>query len=333
MSWMNADLFRRKCGSSGLVSSAMNRRHFLHTSLAAAAVSTTQASPVQPTVASRIVDTHTHFYDPSRPGGVPWPPVGSKLHRTVLPEHWRALANPLGIHETVIVEASPLVEDNQWILDLASQEKCIVGFVGNLDPTDRAFAANLKRFAANPLFRGVRWRADLVRIDANQEAALAGAKQLAAHGLQLDLNGSPDLLPHAARLAAAVPDLRIVIDHLGGSGDAQSIRPQWQENIRAIAQQRNVWMKVSSLAEQVKGPEGQAPRDVSYYTPVLDHLWQSFGPERLVFGSNWPVSDRGAPYEVIFGLVRDYFTAKGKEACERYFWKNSQEAYRWIERA
>jgi predicted TIM-barrel fold metal-dependent hydrolase len=263
---------------------------------------------------------------------VPWPNQGTPLYRKVMPADWQAVAGPHGIKETVIVEASQWVEDNQWILDLAAQEKCIVGFVGNLDPTTPEFAANVKRFAANPIFRGVRWRADLVRIDANKEAALAGAKVLAEHGLELDLNGGPDLLPHAAKLAADVPDLRIVINHLGGSGDPKALRPEWKDYIRGLSKQKNIWMKVSALVEQVKGPEGQSPRDVSYYLPILNHLWEYFGPDRLVYGSNWPVSDRGAPYDVVFGLVRDFFTSKGSEACEKYFWQNSREVYRWIER-
>jgi predicted TIM-barrel fold metal-dependent hydrolase len=236
------------------------------------------------------------------------------------------------VRETVVVEASPWVEDNAWILDLAAKEKSIVGFVGNLDPTTPEFSAHLRRFAANPIFRGLRWRADLVRIDKNHEAALRAARQMAELGLSLDLNGGPDLLPHAARLAAEVPELRIVINHLGGSGDPAALKPGWKEAITTVAQQPNVWMKVSALVEQVKGAEGKAPTDVRYYQPVLDHLWQQFGSERLLYGSNWPVSDRGAPYETVFSIVRDYFSTHGPEACERYFWQNSRTAYRWIER-
>lgn len=307
----------------------MKRRHFLQTS--AAAVMAPSFAPAA-AVATRVIDTHTHFYDPTRTQGVPWPAAGSKLYRKVLPADWRALAEPLGVKETVVVEASPWLEDNQWILDLAAQEKCIVGFVGNLDPNEPAFLANLKRFAKNPIFRGVRWRADWVKIADQNDSILAGAKALADHGLALDLNGPPEILPHAAALAAKVPDLRIVINHLGSSGDPQSLKPSWKENIRLVSQQKNVWMKVSALVEQVKGPEGQAPKDLAYYLPILEHLWQCFGADRLIYGSNWPVSDRGASYEVVFGLVRDYFSSQGQAACESYFWKNSQAAYRWIER-
>lgn len=282
---------------------------------------------------TRIIDTHTHFYDPTRPGGVPWPKADTPLYRTVLPEHWRALAAPLGIRETVVVEASPLVEDNQWILDLAAREKCIVGFVGNLDPQDPQFSVHLKRFAANPVFRGVRWRGDLVKLDTAPDKILGGAQQLAEHGLSLDLNGPPATLLQAKKLATEVPTLRIVINHVGGAGDPQNLKPEWKDTIQKIAECPNVYMKVSGMPEQVRAPENQVPSDVRYYQPVLDHLWTSFGADRLIYGSNWPVSDRGLPYASMFKLVSDYFQAKGPDSAEKYFGLNSHAAYRWIERA
>ncbi|MBK8092571.1 MAG: amidohydrolase family protein [Verrucomicrobiaceae bacterium] len=294
---------------------------------ASALSSASAAAPI----ASRIIDTHTHFYDPTRPQGVPWPGKGSKLHRKVMPADWLALAAPHGCHETVIVEASAWVEDNQWILDLAAQEKAIVGFCGHLEP-DTDFSRHLKRFAANPIFRGVRWSGVALSDPSKAQAIQASAHLLADHGLQLDVNGPATSLPALAKLAKEVPALRIVIDHLGAPGDPASLRPEWKPAILSVAKLPNVFMKVSALVEQVKCPEGQAPREASYYLPVLDHLWESFGPDRLIYGSNWPVSDKGGSYDVVFGIVREYFGSKGSEACEKYFWKNSQAAYRWAER-
>lgn len=312
----------------------MSRRHFLKTTAAAALATGFSAFADPSSPGRRIIDTHTHFYDVTRPQGVPWPPKQSPLYRKVLPEDWKAVASPLGVHETVVVEASPWVEDNEWILQLASAEKCIVGFVGNLDPHDAVFAEHLKRFAANPLFRGIRWRGDLVKWDAGQEKVLNAARLLAEKGLSLDVNGVPAALPQVAKLAKEVPELNIIINHVGGAGDPQKLKPEWLENMRLAAACPNVVMKVCGMLEQVAGKGPAAPpMETGYYLPILEPLWESFGPERLLYGSNWPVSDRAAPYASVFRLVSEYFESKGTEALDRYFTQNARRVYRCLDRA
>lgn len=311
----------------------MNRRTFLQTS---AAMIAGASLPAPAAAASRIVDTHTHFYDPSRKQGVPWPGKNSPLHRTVMPADWKEVASPLGVTDTVIVEASPWVEDNQWILDLAANEKSIAGFIGNLDPTDAGFSANLRRFAKNPLFRGIRWRGDLVRIDATLDQVKRGAKELSDAGLVLELNGRPAMLAHASKIARELPDLRIMIDHVGGAGDPTRLSDEWRNGIAAAGKAGNIFLKVSALPEQTDESTksyGKAPRDTAYYLPVLDHCWESFGGDRLVYGSNWPVCEKGGAYGDQFKIVSEYFRAKGREASEKYFWENSRAVYRWIDRA
>ena len=311
----------------------MKRRTWIQAGVGGLLASTVRTQAADAAPAFRVIDTHTHFYDPTRPGGVPWPPEDSPLHRTVLPADWLAVAEPCGVRETVIVEASPLVEDNQWILDLAAQEKCIVGFVGNLDPTDAAFEANVKRFAANPLFVGVRWRSGLVDIEKEVPQILRGAQVLADHNLELDLNGSAALLPAVDRIAREVPTLRIVINHLGSAGDPRELKTEWKDGIAQVAQQPLVDMKVSALVEQVKGPAGEAPSDVGFYLPILDYLWEQFGEDRLLYGSNWPVSDRGGDYAKVFNLVHEYFAAKGPAVAAKYFSENAKRTYRWVDRS
>lgn len=279
----------------------------------------------------RIIDTHTHFYDPSRPQGVPWPAKGTPLYRTVLPADFMALAQPHGVAGTVVVEASPLVEDNQWLLDLAEREPFIKGIVGNLDPFDAQFAANLARFAKNPLFRGIRVPGKTLAERSSEPAFLDAMKRLADANLSLDLNGGAYLASVPA-LTRAVPNLRIVIDHVGGAGDPASLTPAWRDGIRVAGENANVFCKVSGLPEQTRTAPGQAPADVAYYRPVLDAVWDAFGADRVIFGSNWPVSDKGTSLANVMRIVREYFAAKGAEAEAKYFRENSRRAYRWIER-
>ncbi len=313
----------------------MNRRTFLqHAATAtagiAASLSSRAAAP-----ALRVVDTHTHFYDPSRKEGVPWPGKGTPLYRTVLPQDWLAVAEPHGVRETVVVEASAWLEDNAWILDLAAREKSIVGFVGHLLPHEADFAKHVKRFAANPIFRGIRVSGANLLDNVDKPEFRAGLSLLADTGLQLDVNGGVAIHKAAANIAAAIPALRIVVDHVGGAGDPARLTPEWRDGMKALGRMKNVFCKVSALQEQTEASNrqrGNAPRDTAYYAPVLDHCWECFGEDRLVYGSNWPVSEKGGTYADQFRIVSEYFNAKGRDAAEKYFRKNSLVAYRWIER-
>jgi L-fuconolactonase len=164
-----------------------------------------------------IIDTHTHFYDPTRPEGVPWPDPNDKvLYRRVMPEDYKALAVREGVTGTVIVEASKWLEDNQWILDLAADEPFIVGFVGHLEPTDD-FEDNLNRFSANPLFRGIRLGGGHLRA-IGDATFMANIEKLAAKELTLDLLINPDMLSTLPTLVEHTPEIRIVINHIAGVG-------------------------------------------------------------------------------------------------------------------
>lgn len=307
------------------------RRHFLATAALAAAAG---CSTPRAARGLTIIDTHTHFYDPTRPGGVPWPGKGDPLlYRPTLPADYRAQPVPQPVTATVVVEASPLVEDNQWILDLAAKDRFIVGFVGNLKPGEDAFAGHLRRFAANPLYRGIRVNEGALRTGLSNGAFVADLKRMADANLELDVNGGPTLLPEVARLAKALPSLRVVINHLANTRiDGKNVAESWQRDLAAAAKFPQVFLKVSALVEGTGRREGDAPRDVEFYRPWLDVAWQAFGPERLVYGSNWPVSARFAPLATVQGIVHDYFSAKGQPALEKFFAGNARTAYRWLNR-
>lgn len=278
-----------------------------------------------------IIDTHTHFYDPTRKEGIPWPGKDDKiLYRKVLPDEFENLSKPLGVVGTIVVEASPRVEDNQWLLDLAATHKVIVGVVGRLDPAGDDFEKNLRRFATNPLFRGIRINHN--ELKAGLKAHLIErCKLLVDLGLTLDVNGGPDMPADVAILATKLPKLRIVINHAANLRiDGKEPPKSWREGMAAAANCSNVYCKVSALVEQTGNK--LAPREVKYYRPVLDILWELFGEDRLLFGSNWPVSSRPAPYDVVVQIVRDYVTAKGDKAAAKFFHANSQTAYGWRKR-
>ncbi len=275
-----------------------------------------------------ILDTHTHFYDPTRPQGVPWPPKNDPiLHRPVYPDEFLRLARPHGVTGTIVVEASPWLEDNQWVLDLAKDHPCIRGVVGNLKPGRPEFAAGLKRFSHHPLFRGIRvgvWE----KAALTDSALLRDLRRLADSGLALDVLTGPDKLPDIARLADSIPTLRIIIDHCANVRVDGSAPPtSWLAGLRACAAHPNLFMKVSGLVEGTGRSDGTAPGDEAFYRPTLDAVWSAFGEDRALFGSNWPVSARFASYATVFHLVATHARRRGPQAAEKYFFRNAAVAY------
>lgn len=307
----------------------VQRRAFLGAALAAGARLSAHG-PVP------IIDTHIHLFDPTRAQGVPWPPKdNATLYRPALPARYRALAGPLGVTGAIEVECSPWLEDNQWVLDVAAKDTIVVGTVGNLEPGRPEFRRQLERFQANPLFRGLRygnlWGRD-VGAELPKPEFIAGLKLLAAAGLELDTaNPTLRLLEDLVRLTDRVPGLRVVVDHLPGLDPPRDPegRAAYERVLRELAQRPQIFVKVSAV---LRRDGGRAITDLAFYRPRLDELWETFGPDRLLYGSDWPNSDPAGAYWEVLGVVREYFTGKGREAAEKFFWKNSRRAYRWVKR-
>lgn len=284
-----------------------------------------------------IIDTHIHLFDPTRPGGVPWPPKTNTLvYKPALPPRFSQLAAPHNVVGAIEVECSPLLEDNQWVLDVAAKHPIIVGMIGNLEPSKPDFRRNFDRFHKNPLFLGIRygylWDRNL-RDEIAKPEFIAGLKVMASANLTLDTaNPSQQVLDDILRLHDKVPNLRIVIDHLAGMPLPKNATETaaYKKSFQEIAQRKTVYVKGSSVL-RIRDPK--KPADLSMCHARLEELWATFGPDRLFYGSDWPNSEPLGPYADIFKVVHDFFQAKGPQAAEKYFWRNSIPAYRWIHRA
>lgn len=286
----------------------------------------------EPAAELDIIDCHTHFYDPTRPEGIPWPPKDSPLYRTVLPQHLRALRKYRPVTGTVIVEASNRVEDNAWLLKLAKDDPYIVGIVGNLTPGTPDFKNHVARFAVDPLFRGIRISVQLLQ-DLLQKNKTDDLKLLADHDLALDVNGGPDTPASIAKLAALLPSLRIVLNHIGNVHVTGDKPPrEWQTAIQTAAKHSNVFAKISALVEGAARDGKSAPGDLAFYKPYIDVVWNAFGDDRVIYGSNWPVSDGAADYETLQRIVMEYAAQKGDPATRKFCSLNAKLAYKWVER-
>jgi L-fuconolactonase len=316
----------------------MQRREFVRLGASiAGGWAATQVAPALP-AKTPVIDTHIHLFDPGRLGGIPWPEkTDTALYKAALPERYSRIARPFGVVGAIVIEASPLASDNDWVLRVAANHPIIVGMVGDLVPATAAYQKDLERLRTNPLFLGIRygnlWGRDLA-VDSQKPEFLPGLKMLAEQGLVLD-SANPDvnLIRAISSVADHIPELRIVIDHLPSAPvpEQQATRDEYWSLLQRLAKNRNVFVKLSEVA--LARSEQKAPVTASFNHDRLEELWNIFGEDHVLYASDWPNSDHHATYEETFSIVRNYVAAKGPVAEEKFFWKNSVTAYRWHRRA
>jgi L-fuconolactonase len=232
------------------------------------------------------VDAHVHFWDLARehPIGVNRRIAG--IERDFRPGDLRPLCEPLGVRRVVLVQAAPAVAETRDLLRLAEVDPFIAAVVGWVDLAADGCGATLDALRASPKLAGVRAMAADVREPDWLTSAplLRGARTLAARGLTLDLLARPSQLRAARVLLEAVPDVRAVLDHCGRPLVVAREWTPWADDIAALARLPNALCKLSGLIER-----GGFEWTVDDLRPYVDHLLDTFGPDRLMFASNWPI--------------------------------------------
>ena len=296
-----------------------SRRAFLAAAAAATSGIAADSEPIP------IIDTHFHLYDPTRPQGVPFPKTPNPA--PFLPRDFRETATPLGIVGGIEVEASPWVEDNLWVLMMIENEPMIVGTVGDLDPLKPEFREYLERYHRNKLFLGIRygniWDGHNLVTAVDRPEFIGNMKVFAQTGLTLEVaNPRLDLIEATLRLTDKVPQLRVVLGHLQALPlpSAPEVLKNYSNQLKEL-RQRNAYVKISGLPRF--RPDAQPPSDPAVYKPALDFFWDIFGEDLVVYaGRNKQALE----------ILRSYVMAKGRPAAEKFFWKNSVPAFKWVRR-
>lgn len=302
----------------------MTRRTFLLTAAAAT------AAPLP----FPVVDTHIHLFDPDRPGGVPWPPADDPIRsKPTYPDRFRSVSSAHGVTGAIVVECSPLIEDNQWVLDIAAKDKSVLGLVGFLDAGKPGFGADLERFAKDPLFRGIRygnlWGRSLVEQLGNSQF-IDDMRLAAEANLSLDTaNPNLELLEGMLRLSDRVPNLRMVVDHLPKIQLQDSQESRFKGILAEFSDRPQTYVKISAV---LLNRDGRVSYDLEEYRGTIDRIAETFGEDRILYGSDWPNSDPLGTYAQVIGIVQQYFASKSRRQQEKYFRLNSKAAYRWVER-
>ena len=284
-----------------------------------------------------LIDAHIHLFDPTRAAGIPWPkPDDAILYKPALPERYREISRDFGVVGAIAIEASPLLEDNDWLLGVAEQDSLIVGIIGDLVPDSPEFSRTLERLHSNPLFLGLRygnlWDRNLT-VDIGKPGFMDGLHFLSSAGLVFEsANPTPELIETLADLAEKIPELTIVVDHLphGAVPVDEPGRKRYLHNLARLGRSGRVFVKLSEILNE---KNGGVVSDFSAYQEILDELWHIFGNDKVMFGSDWPNSDHLAPYSVTIQLLQKYAAKRDRLTQEKFFWRNSLDAYRWKTRS
>ncbi|NWD27877.1 amidohydrolase family protein [Pseudomonas yamanorum] len=275
-----------------------------------------------------IIDSHLHLFDPRRPQGIPWPEPGNALYAAHLPADYWALAGEHHVIGAIAVEASPWRDDNRWLLDTLRSDPRMLGFVGNLDPLHSDFAADLETLAPEPLFLGLRygnlWDRDLLD-DQKRQGFIEGLRRLAEYGRSLDsANPNPRLIKGLLHLSDALPELRIIVDHLPNTSVPAGEESAYHADLMRLAERPNVFAKLAEIPQV--GPGGLI-LDPSFYNDRLAVLWEAFGNDRCFFGSDWPNSDHLADFATTLGLVKACLAGKPEDVQGKFFLHNAVRIY------
>jgi L-fuconolactonase len=252
------------------------------------------------------IDAHQHFWNYSA-AEYPWIGAGlERLARDYLPSDLEPLLAAKQIDGSVAVQARQSVEESLWLLALAKAHPLVKGVVGWVDLRSDRVGDDLRVLAANPTFVGVR---HVVQDEPDPrfvlgEGFIRGLRQLRQHGLTYDLLLYPSQLPAAIELVGLLPEQPFVVDHLAKPRIATGEIADWERDIRAIARHDNVCCKVSGMVTEAVR-RGWKRDD---FTPYLDVVLEAFGPERLMFGSDWPVCLLAGEYADVAAIPRDYFS-------------------------
>jgi len=275
-----------------------------------------------------IIDAHHHVWDLSvRDQDWITGPRMAPIRRSFCADDLRPAARAAGVTATVLVQTVTVPQETPEMLALAAADALVAAVVGWADLTSPAISDELARLAQLPggqYLAGIRHQVqsepdpDWLR----RPDVIRGLRAVAAAGLCYDLIVVPRQLPAAAYAAAAVPELTMVLDHAAKPPVSRGDLGPWAAGIRALAAQPNTVCKLSGLVtEAPAGAPGSA------FLPVADVILNEFGPQRMMFGSDWPVCLLAAGYADVVRLAA--FLARGLPKTDQaaVFWLTAARVY------
>jgi len=271
------------------------------------------------------IDAHHHFwrYNAKRDAWIT--DSMARLRRDYLPEHLIEELTSNAIDASIAVQADQSEAETAFLLDLARMYPFIAGVVGWVDLRARDLGDQLEAYARFEKLRGFRHIAQSepdARFLAREEV-VQGIGALRRYGFTYDILIYPDQMPAALELMARLPDQLFVIDHLAKPPIRTNQMASWANRMREMASNPRAHCKVSGLITEA---DWQAWR-ADDFKPYLDVVFEAFGTDRLLFGSDWPVCLLAGTYRQAQELVADYMKGLPSSEQEKVFGANAERFY------
>jgi len=273
-----------------------------------------------------MIDAHQHFWQVGR-FDYPWMSSDlGVLYRDYLPHDLAPILKQNGVAQTVVVQASNSVAESRWLLELADANSFIAGVIGWVDLISADGEAQLNELSAHPKFKGVR---HLVESEPEDDwlikpAVLSGLRRLATYDLSYDLLVHTRHLRHVPEVAESCPELRFVIDHLAKPPIAQNEIKEWARALKPVADYQNIHCKLSGLVTEANWSSWQ----INDLRPFVDCVLELFGPERMMFGSDYPVCLLAASYDRVLDAFQELLKYLSNSDRDKIFSKNAAAFYR-----
>jgi L-fucono-1,5-lactonase len=272
------------------------------------------------------IDSHQHFwrYDPQRDAWIT--EEMSALRRDFLPDELMTELRLSGIDGCVAVQADQSEHETMFLLNLASRYDVIKGVVGWVNLSSPQICERLEHFSRFEKLCGFRHIAQSEPDDRFllRDDFCRGVRCLSSFNFTYDILIYPKQLSAAIELAERCPDQHFVLDHIAKPSIRTGAMNPWARDIRTLAQNPNICCKLSGLITEA---DWRNWRETDFW-PYLDVVFDSFGTDRLMFGSDWPVCLLAGTYRQVKELVARYFCNLPAEQQEKIFGLNAISFYR-----
>ncbi|MFL9844276.1 amidohydrolase family protein [Flavobacterium rhizosphaerae] len=270
------------------------------------------------------IDSHQHFwkYNPTTHDWID--ETMHKIKRDFMPEDLQPLLKENSFSGCVAVQADQTEEETKFLLSLANSNSFIKGVVGWVNLLDKNVADRLRFFSTEKKLKGFRHV-----VQGEPDGFMLGndfkngIKTLTKFGYTYDILIYHHQLPDAITLANLFPNQPFVIDHIAKPNLKTGNIKKWKEDIKELARAENVMCKVSGMVTEAHWDTWT----IDDFTPCLDVVFENFTPDRIMFGSDWPVCNVAASYTTVVRTLENYISALTPSEQERIWFGNAKKFY------